>query len=227
MRRRTIVLFVLLGTAAARCGPLELPPVIPFPTPLVTAPIGLPLAAFVHVVGEPNVSTDATTIRLIPESDSGGGPDFRFDVGERIAATGGTLPGLYTIAVGVVPCDGIIDLQGGLELDVIVDVSDDDSCRLIVADQHDSDQPHAIASVGGRVTGAIPGNATVRVVSLDRPPNAEPDAKEPDEGGIFSFPAVLAGRYEVSLANGTVVVDRVVLDLAAGEAASITLSMKP
>lgn len=227
-RRMTVAIAAVAATSGLLgCGQ-ELAPILPSRTtvPSFTPPTedGAPLAAFVYIRGDPSEAKRKIVVSLR-------GPDqsealvFTFEAGERLAASDGALAGLYTVAIDDTECSGRINLLAGRETDAVLSIASEEVCRISAEGSHEASEAHGIAAVGGKLVGAIPPNAMIRVVSRDTPPAAVPEPQTPDEGGSFYFPSLMPGRYDIVLMSAETILDSETIELAPGE--ELTMELGP
>ena len=164
-----------------------------------------PLAAFLYVTGNP-VTADRSIELLLIGSDKQTEGRRSFRAGERIVAQVGVLPGSYTVAAANGACSIEVTLAGGDETDLVLELPDGGACRLRSAGSHvagEGGHPFFGSLVATLAGSAAAEGATLRVRSLDAPPNPVPSpvAADPDNADRFSVDGLPPGRYEAQVAR--------------------------
>ena len=187
-----------------------------------------PPAAQVSLVGEPVAAMHPLAVRLV-NSDREIVSTVAFRQGERIVAQLATVAGAYTLGDVGDSCAIDLVLEGGKEIDVVIHQQQPAGCELTIRGVHGlGEGGHSqFGTLSVRLAGQILiGQATVRLKSLDAPPNPVPEAVNPDESGRFFFDSVPAGRYEAQVIQNAAVVGKQQVEIGIGADAAVSAEIQ-
>lgn len=178
-----------------------------------------PVGSF-HLEGDPAFATVGLSLRYVSSDGNVSRVKDEFQPNQRVVVDRTTPAGEHGVTVNGARCQGTFQVEAGLETDLVLQVRPE-GCQTVVTVIHEPGLP-SHEEVFGRVTGAGPVGARIRVVSLDDPPNATFESIA-DESGVFAIEQLSPGRYRLDASSADGFVRSIELEVWAGESTQVDL----